>query len=226
MRQLIREFGHLVIRLSELGKSRMTLDLSGDRHLEWSWVAAHLPDNPGEVLDFGCGVTFLGLTAAMKGGEVIALDRQPVQMWCEKENLNIQIADILDFSFEEKKFDVILNCSSIEHVGLADRYDSTDVPDGDLVAMGRLRHLLRVPGGIMILTVPVGRDSVFPPFHRVYGNERLNLLLRGFRVVKKEFWSKRVGLNIWTRVSQQEALATQPSECFYALGFFILKGIR
>ena len=154
------------------------------------------------------------------------LDLQPVHLSFKIENLKNQKGDLLDFDFCERRFDLVINCSSIEHVGLAGRYGSTDVPDGDLIAMGLLNHLLKVPNGIMILTVPVGKDAVFPPLHRVYGNERLNLLLRGFRVVKKEFWSKRVGLNIWTRVSQQEALATQPSECFYALGFFILKGIR
>lgn len=223
MRQFIKRLGQLVIRLSDLGKPQPALDLSGDRYLEWSWVAAHLPDNPGEVLDFGCGVAFLGLTAAMKGCEVTGLDLQPVHLSCEQENLKILTADILDFDFGKKKFDVIINCSSIEHVGLAGRYDSTHVPDGDLVAMGRLRHLLRVPTGIMILTLPVGRDSVFPPLHRVYGVRGLHMLLRGFHVVKKEFWSKMEGYNVWRRVSQEQALATEPSKSFYALGFFVLK---
>jgi hypothetical protein len=68
-----------------------------------------------------------------------------------------------------------------------------------------------------------GEDAVFLPLHRVYGARRLDLLLRGFRVAKEEFWSKRPGLNVWTQVSRQEALATQASETFYSLGLFVLQ---
>lgn len=223
MTQKIRTLGHLIIRLSELGKAPTGLDLSAGRYIEWSWVAVHLPSNPGAVLDFGCGQSFVGLTAAMKDGDVTGLDRQPVHLSYRIDNLKIQTGDILDFDFGETRFDVIINCSSIEHVGLAGRYGSTEVPDGDLIAMERLRRLLKVPAGIMILTLPVGKDSVFPPLHRVYGSHRLDLLLRGFRVVKRGFWSKRPGVNVWTQVSERKAVAVQPSESFYALGLFVLK---
>ena len=30
--------------------------LSGDRYIEWSWVAEQMPSGPGEALDFGCVV--------------------------------------------------------------------------------------------------------------------------------------------------------------------------
>jgi len=223
VRQLIRRLGHLILRLSNLGKPQNTPDLSGDRHIERAWVSAHLPDNPGAVLDFGCGEALLGLTAAMKGGEVTGFDRQQLQLPFVTDSLKVQTGDILDFDFGDARFDVVINCSSVEHVGLAGRYRSLDVSDGDLIAMERMRRLLRAPGGIMLLTVPVGQDTVFTPLHRVYGARRLDLLLRGFRVAKEEFWSKRPGLNVWTKVDRQEALATQPSETFYSLGLFVLQ---
>ena len=80
VRQLIRRLGHLILRLSNLGKPQNTPDLSGDRHIERAWVSAHLPDNPGAVLDFGCGEALLGLTVAMKGGKVTGFDRQQLQL--------------------------------------------------------------------------------------------------------------------------------------------------
>ena len=223
VRQLIKRVGYLIIRLSNLGKSQKTLDLSGDRHVEMAWISAHLPDNPGAVLDFGCGEAPLGLTAAMKGGEVTGFDLQQVHLPYVTASLRVQTGDILDFDFGDAHFDVVINCSSIEHVGLAGRYGNLDVPDGDFIAMQRMRRLLRAPTGIMLLTVPVGQDAVFSPLHRVYGARRLNLLLRGFRVAKEEFWTKRPGLNVWTQVGRQEALATQASETFYSLGFFVLQ---
>ncbi len=224
VRRLVRRIGSIIIRLSELGQDPTKLDLAGDRLLEWSWVAAHLPENLGRVLDFGCGETFLGLTAAMKGGMVTGLDRQVVHLPYQQDNLQVQTTDILDY--EGEPFDSIINCSSIEHVGLGGRYGSPDVPDGDLIAMARLRGLTKVPTGIMLLTIPVGQDAVFPPLHRVYGTQRLALLLRGFRVLDEEFWAKRPGSNAWRRASKEEALSTQPSESLYALGFFVLQAER
>lgn len=53
-------------------------------------------------------------------------------------------ADILDdnLSYAEY-FDVITNISSVEHVGLAGRYGTTThTPDGDLIAMKKLRGWL------------------------------------------------------------------------------------
>jgi hypothetical protein len=226
VRKTAKWLGHSIIRLSDFGKDQTAIDLTGDRNVEWSWVAAHLPETPGAVLDFGSGDAFLGLMAAMKGGRVTALDLQRVQLPYEIRSLETRTGDILDMDFDEKQFDVIINCSSVEHVGLAGRYGSKDVPDGDLIAMDRLRRLLRAPGGIMILTVPIGKDSVFHPWHRVYGTNRLHLLLRGFEFIRKEYWSKRTGRNTWIRVAEKEALAVQPSECFYALGLFVLKANR
>jgi SAM-dependent methyltransferase len=221
IRSFLERAGGYLIRLAYRGQ---TENLLGSRDVEWSWVAAHLPENPGFVLDFGCGsYTYLSLIASMKGGQVTAFDRQDDFLQFKNKNIEIVTGDILDTDFGEKRFDVIINCSSIEHVGLSGRYDSTDVPDGDLIAMKKLKGLLKNSSSTMILTVPVGKDGVFPPLHRVYGTQRLALLLAGFEVKAKEFWAKASGATSWTLVSEQEALAVTSSESFYALGLFILK---
>jgi hypothetical protein len=135
IRKLAKSLGYFVIRLSDFGKKNAPLDLAGDRYLEWAWMVAHLPDNPGAVMDFGCGDAFLGLTAAIRGGNVVGFDRKPPRVPYFMDNLTMQAGDILDFDFKEVQFDIIMNCSSIEHVGLPGRYDSTNVPNGDLVGM-------------------------------------------------------------------------------------------
>ncbi|MBI3912597.1 MAG: DUF268 domain-containing protein [Chloroflexi bacterium] len=221
-RELVKKLGFAFVKLSDWGKDRSVLDLAGDRFIEWAWVAAHVPDHPGTVLDFGCGDAFLGLTAAIRGANAVGFDRLPLNLPYAPEHLQIQTGDILDFDFGGAEFDIIINCSSIEHVGLGGRYGSSESPDGDLIAMRKLRRLLKKPHGIMLLTLPVGKDAVFRPLHRVYGNQRLPALLEGFSIRKKEFWSKRPGRNVWIQVHEEEALATRPSESFYGLGCFVL----
>jgi hypothetical protein len=128
-------------------------------------------------------------------------------------------ADILDHPLGERRFDQIINCSSVEHVGLAGRYGSGQVPDGDLEAMAILRKAL-APGGRMILTIPVGRDQVCAPFHRIYGEERLPRLLDGYAVAEQQFWVRRA--TAWEPAGLSEALATTGSRSFYSLGLFVL----
>ncbi len=83
---------------------------------------------------------------------------------------------------DDRKYDVILSISSIEHFGLG-RYGDPLNPQGDLEIMARLRGVLQ-PDGFFILAVPVGVDCLTWNAHRVYGFLRLPLLLRGWKELK------------------------------------------
>ena len=210
--------------LAHRGQQRLAshngLSLEGDRWVEWAFCLARLADGPGRTLDFGADVGFLSLAAAQNGQEVVALDRLPPALPYRHPRVTPMPADILDRPFgDDDRFDQIVNCSSIEHVGLTGRYGSWDAPDGDLDAMAILRELL-APGGRMILTIPVGRDQVCKPYHRIYGEQRLPRLLDGFVPSEEQFWTKRA--DGWEPASQEEALATAGSESFYSLGLFVL----
>ena len=197
-------------------------DLTGDRDIEWSWVAARIPPGPGEALDFGCGESNLGVIAAHRGLRVTAVDLGTVAWPYIHERLVFLQGDILDLPLESGRFDVVINCSAIEHVGLAGRYGVTeDRAEGDLAAMARLRDLLK-PGGLMLLTIPVGSDAVFPPWHRVYGPERLPRLLEGFTPESREFWLKD-SENRWVPSDEGAALAAPSRERLYGLGCFALR---
>jgi hypothetical protein len=87
--------------------------------------------------------------------------------------------------------------------------------------MSIMRDLL-APQGRMILTVPVGRDLVCPPLHRVYGHDRLPRLLEGYAVNEEQFWWKEPSASAWTQTDQGTALATEGSASFYSLGLFVL----
>ncbi|MBI4236517.1 MAG: DUF268 domain-containing protein [Chloroflexi bacterium] len=198
------------------------ITLAGDRSVEWSWVAGQMPNGPGRALDFGPGSSWLSLIAAHRGYDVVAVDLRRPGWFFQEPRIEFLQGDILDLSFQSRSFDLVINCSSIEHVGLVGRYGVTQArPDGDLEAMREMRRLTR-PGGLMLLTIPVGRDAVFAPLHRVYGEERLPRLLEGWRIEKEEYWGKD-GDNRWVRAERAAALGRVPRRDLYALGCFALR---
>jgi SAM-dependent methyltransferase len=206
----------------ETGSS--ALDLTGDRDIEWSYVAARVGRFAGSgksVLDFGAGSGLLSLAAGSIGGRVLAIDLMPQQFPLSYPNIEFRQVDVMDLREEDGRFDLVMNCSTIEHVGLAGRYGSSDRSDGDLEAMAKLRSLLAVNGN-MILVLPVGQDAVFSPLHRVYGRDRLPKLLDGYRVLESSYLRKNTR-NEWTLCEQEEALSEVGSARYYALGAMVLQ---
>jgi SAM-dependent methyltransferase len=206
----------------ETGSS--ALDLSGDRDIEWSYVAARINRfaGPGKsVLDFGAGSGFLSLAAGSTGARVLAIDLMPLQFSLSYPSIEFRQADVMELSDETDCFDLIMNCSTIEHVGLAGRYGAADRPDGDIEAMAKLRRLL-TPNGYMIFVLPVGQDAAFGPLHRVYGESRLPKLLDGYRVVESSYLRKNAR-NEWVSCSEEEALSEVGSERYYGLGAMVLQ---
>ena len=200
-------------------QSGNSINLFGDREIEWSFIASRLSQGPGKVLDFGASFGNLSIAAAQRGFHVLALDLDEERFPWKHPNVNFLRGDF------------ILNCSSVEHVGLRGRYGvAAEETDGDLEAMRRFRALLK-PAGRMLMTIPCGEDAAIAPWHRVYGAQRLPKLLNGFEIVEEEFWVKR-GDNRWYPCDRAAALSfpptghpTNPTLCSYALGCFVLKRV-
>lgn len=199
-------------------------DLTGDRDLEWTFCQARLGDGPSRTLDFGADVGVpLSLAAALRGHDVVALDRLEIAHRAEHPRIRRVVADVLDRPLEGERFDVVINCSSIEHVGLSGRYGSAAADDGDLEAMGVLAGLM-APDARQLLTIPVGRDMVCAPHHRIYGERRLPRLLERYDVVEEQFWHKPG--RAWRETDRATALATEGSARFYSVGLFVLGAAR
>ena len=109
-----------------------------------------------------------------------------INFWIVARGINIGLSTRMYFSDEEaaNRADPVLNL--IEHVGLAGRYGSPDDADGDLHAMAKMAGLLK-PGGDMVLSIPIGRDAVYAPWHRVYGEQRLPQLLERWNVAEESY---------------------------------------
>ncbi len=197
-------------------------NLIGDREVEYSLIAANIPSKDGgRALDFGSANGYLGLLVALKGYRVIAIDLTNPNFHYRHRKIKFNQIDLFDVRFPQHYFNLIINCSTVEHVGLTGRYGITNYDkDGDLKAMKKLRQLLK-PRGKMLITLPVGKDTVFHAKHRVYGNRRLPLLIKEFKILKQEFWGKD-GKNKWIKTNKKEVLSLEPSEHFYNLGFFVL----
>jgi len=201
-------------------------NIQGSSIIEENWAIKHIGRPPKKILDFGSGPKAqFAKQLAQKGFEVFCLDQRPCEIEEKIPNLTYIQGDILLIWNKIKiTFDVILNISTIEHVGLEGRYNSRNVPDGDLEAMKLLGELLS-DGGVHILSVPVGIDAVIAPFHRVYGENRLPKLLKNWDVKKEQYWIKDSN-NEWILSSKDIALKEIPTgperPHYYALGLFLL----
>ena len=196
--------------------------LAGERDIEYNYVQANLPPGDGLVLDLGPDPTCKASKIALsQGWEVLAVGTDGVSR--NPKGFTFVCADFMRYRCKIN-FDWTLNISTIEHFGLSGRYGVTvDEPDLDLAAMQKLRDIT----SRMILTVPIGVDKVFLPWHRVYGPERLPLLLNGWQVNHEQCWAK-LRDNRYEVVDRKTAFLHKPTvePFYYAVGTFILEATQ
>lgn len=104
------------------------------------------------------------------------------------EDPRVTVVTVDEFWQSPRTFDAAFSISSFEHDGLG-RYGDPLNPVGDLEAMKKMKTIVK-PGGLLYLAIPVGRDRLVWNAHRIYGKERLPMLLEGWRVVGKFGWTK------------------------------------
>jgi len=193
-------------------------DLTDDRKMEWGFCVSHMPTGK-KVLDIGCCNSLLAHWAMESLNDVVGIDISNKNM---ENNIHFKFiqSDILDFT-TDKKFDFVMLCSTVEHVGLHGRYNNIDDPDGDLKTMEKIKGLL-APRGQVCLTIPIGQDAVIKCMHRIYGKTRLPKLLSGYKIIREEFCHKENGEN-WKQISGEHALEIEGSKKYYCLGLFLLE---
>jgi len=194
--------------------------LKGEKELDYGWVAANVGDGIGKALDVGCVNSPVSAILATIGYDVIGIDLRPGIPYI-LNNFHFINEDFLEVSFEKKFFDVVVLCSTVEHIGLEGRYGNEDIINGDLIAMSKVLDILK-SDGICILTVPVGVDGIFKPWHIIYGEERFPKLIRGFNITKSRFFVKKTW-DKWYKTDQEEAFSFHGNELRYAIGQYVLK---
>ena len=223
IRGYMKRTGYAIARASEWGSPKNEPNLIGDRDVEWAWIGAKMPFQAGRVLDLGPASSTTPLIASYNATEVVGFDLTPEPTTFTAPNLRYVQGDILLDPIPDPPYDTIINCSTTEHIGLSGRYNNQEEPDGDLRAMDLLRRAMRGTGSVMLLTIPVGRDGVYRPYHRVYGAQRLPKILSGYAVVEEAYFAKIAKVNVWQRVARDVALEVRGASNFYAIGLFVLK---
>lgn len=204
----------------------MIKDKKGGAQIEENWILANIKNYPGgAVLDFGSGPSAgLGQKLVQMGFKVTCLDLRPPKSLTFPSNLKYIQRDILNANILPFSFAIIISNSTMEHAGLG-RYGEEEESDQDLRIMQLFKKFLR-PSGIVLLTIPVGIDTLMEPYHRVYGNKRLPLLLRGWKILKEQFWIKD-DKNIYFQTFREKALQDKPTgpekPRYYAEGLFLLR---
>jgi SAM-dependent methyltransferase len=193
-------------------------DLDGEKIIDHGWVCANLPRERKRALEVGCGSSPILPAMLALNYEVVGVDLDATAT-SQLTGFSFVRGDFNDVDLSPG-FDVVVACSAIEHFGLSGRYDSSEDESADLRAMRKIAALLN-PGGIVLLTIPVGTDVVWRPWHRVYGKHRLGLLLDGFEVVRSRFLAKEP-YGPWAEVAREAALAVPADLRRYALGELIL----
>jgi|SRR5437660_2043986 len=188
---------------------------SGERTVEYNWLLENLrhAKSPESVhlstltqatdrrrlLDVGCGYSRLDCVLHFLGYETYAIDvNEPRYVFAEIQRF--KKADITERPFPENFFDVIIAISTLEHLGIG-AFEDPLIEDGDLLAMKQMHDMLRVNGEVL-LTGPFSPRPLLT-WHRFYDPSRLDLLKRGFKVVKETYYVNRG--RRWSAVSLDEA---------------------
>jgi hypothetical protein len=155
---------------------------------------------PARILDVGGSESTVGLSLATLGHDVTIVDprAQPLR----HRNLGHAACRLDELPADGEPFDAAVVLSAVEHFGL-EHYDSAPVLDGspaaatmarprsgpdvtderlDLAALRRLLELVR-PGGLLVLTVPFAAQASVDGFQRVYDEDGLAELLRGWSIL-------------------------------------------
>lgn len=151
-----------------------------ERVVEYPFVIKNLMEDlpPGRrVLIIGCHGDYLTTILSAMGYKVWGLDIKFVPL--KYPNFNFVQGDIRHTSFSDGFFDAVVAVSTIEHVGVF-----AGEVDGDVKAINEIVRV-SVKGGILLMTVPYGREKAADRFQRVYDEEGVRDLLGGLTI--KEF---------------------------------------
>jgi SAM-dependent methyltransferase len=139
---------------------------------------------PARILDVGGSESTVGLSLATLGHDVTIVDPRPQPL--RHRNLGHAACRLDELPTDAEPFDAAVVLSAVEHFGLdhygLDRH-GLDAADErlDLAALRRLLELVR-PGGLLVLTVPFAAQPSVDGFQRVYDEDGLAELLRGWSI--------------------------------------------
>lgn len=174
------------------------------RIVEISFVLQNIPDNKNlKIMDFGCAESALPLQLASLGYHVTGFDLQDYGF--KHPNFHFVKGDFLKNKTVDSLFDIAVAISSVEHAGLGS-YDSPVFSGGDIKIIEEIHKKLK-NNGKLIITLPFGKKFK-DKFMRRYDYHSLQNLLKGFKIIKEEYYIRNKEKTIWTECSREMAKNT------------------
>ena len=167
-----------------------TTIVCNERIVEVPYVHRHLPyPFRGRALDVGCCESQIVLEVASLGFETWGIDirRPPIEF----PGIKYVLGDVRKTDFESGFFDVVIACSTVEHIGLL-TYENTVRDDGgDRDAIREIRRILQ-PAGRLILTIPCGQTSA-TNWYRAYDHAAIVSMVSdaGLAIENEDYWLRQ-----------------------------------
>jgi hypothetical protein len=134
----------------------------------WMWEAiAKYPVDGLSVVNMGSLTPWYESNCLYHGASSTTIDYNKIITLTDR----IKTMTIADWDREQPRFDIAWSISSFEHDGLGMYGDPLD-PEGDLKAMQKMKRIVK-SGGLMFLSLPVGKDKILYNLCRIYGEVRL-----------------------------------------------------
>lgn len=158
-----------------------------ERVVEYPWVFAQLPDDPGKMLDAGSALNhdFLLARPPLSKARLTIMTLAPEKRCFWRQGVSYLFGDLRDTQLASGTFDTIASVSTIEHIGLDNTAHYTQDPSkqetdslGFVPAVKEFKRLLK-PGGLCLVTVPYGRPGVYG-WYQVFDASLLDRMIASF----------------------------------------------
>jgi len=182
-----------------------------ERVVEYPWVFAQLPHNPGRVLDAGSALNhqYLVDRRPLNQAELTIMTLAPEKRCFWSRSISYVFGDLRSTKFASDVFDIVISVSTIEHIGLDNTLlytaDSTKRESDNLgyqPAVSEFKRVLR-PGGLCLITVPFGRSGVHE-WYQVFDKQMIDNVVHTFD--PSEYSVEYFGYDAmgWRRVEHEE----------------------
>jgi SAM-dependent methyltransferase len=164
-----------------------------ERVIEYPWVLARLPKNPGAMLDAGSALNyrFLITKAPVRDAKLSICTLAPEKRCYWERGISYVFDDLRSCMYRSGAFDTIVSISTIEHIGLdntllytTDGTKQQDDSAGFRAAVREFRRILR-PGGVCFVTVPYGKACKRRWF-QVFDAAMVRMVLHDFQPTDQE----------------------------------------
>jgi SAM-dependent methyltransferase len=164
-----------------------------ERVIEYPWVYARLPRDPGQMLDAGATLNhdFLVKRPPVSTAKLSICTLAPEKQCHWRRGISYVFDDLRLCTFRSQNFDTVVSISTIEHIGLdntalytSDQTKRESDRLGFRAAVREFRRVLR-PGGVCFITVPYGKASMRGWF-QVFDAAMIHLVLDDFEPADQE----------------------------------------